>query len=148
MLTGTCQLCTPTHSFPLPTSHKCPEQINQELMNRVNSNPLWWVLPKHITNYVHALWSKKAKGQPVTFTDIFRMLIGETLIPSVRIWCFEGVPLFLHSTYSEIHNAHLAIQRLHFSFCFLNRGWTPSWVSCRKRQMKLRLLYPCSPACM
>uniref|UniRef100_A0A8C1SSE9 Phospholipase A2, group IVAb (cytosolic, calcium-dependent) n=1 Tax=Cyprinus carpio TaxID=7962 RepID=A0A8C1SSE9_CYPCA len=53
MLTGTCQLCTPTH-----------------------------ILPKHITNYVHALWSKKAIGQPVTFTDIFRMLIGETLIPS------------------------------------------------------------------
>uniref|UniRef100_A0A8C1HYB4 Phospholipase A2 group IVA n=1 Tax=Cyprinus carpio carpio TaxID=630221 RepID=A0A8C1HYB4_CYPCA len=53
MLTGTCQLCTPTH-----------------------------ILPKHITNYVHALWSKKAIGQPVTFTDIFRMLIGETFIPS------------------------------------------------------------------
>ncbi|KAL0164824.1 hypothetical protein M9458_040577, partial [Cirrhinus mrigala] len=61
---------------------KGPEQINKELMNRVSSNPLRLLLPKHITNYVHALWSKKATGQPVTFTDIFGMLIGETLIPS------------------------------------------------------------------
>lgn len=67
---------------------KGPEQINQELMNRVNSNPLRLLLPKHITNYVHALWSKKASGQPVTFTDIFGMLIGETLIPAVSIWSF------------------------------------------------------------
>ncbi|XP_056619991.1 cytosolic phospholipase A2 isoform X1 [Triplophysa dalaica] len=59
-----------------------PEQINRELMNRVSSNPLKLLLPKHITNYVHALWSKKSAGQPVTFTDIFGMLIGETLIPS------------------------------------------------------------------
>lgn len=62
-----------------------PEQINRELMNRVSSNPLKLLLPKHITNYVHALWSKKSAGQPVTFTDIFGMLIGETLIPSVGV---------------------------------------------------------------
>lgn len=62
-----------------------PEQINRELMNRVSSNPLKLLLPNHITNYVHALWSKKATGQPVTFTDIFGMLIGETLIPAVGV---------------------------------------------------------------
>ncbi|XP_051954449.1 cytosolic phospholipase A2-like isoform X2 [Xyrauchen texanus] len=62
---------------------KGPEQINQELMNRVSSNPLRLLHPKHITNYVHSLWSKKTAGQPVTFTDIFGMLIGETLIPAM-----------------------------------------------------------------
>ncbi|XP_062858105.1 cytosolic phospholipase A2 [Trichomycterus rosablanca] len=59
-----------------------PEQINQELMKSVSSNPLRLLLPQHITNYVQALWTKKASGQPVTFTDIFGMLIGETLIPA------------------------------------------------------------------
>ncbi|XP_017577932.1 cytosolic phospholipase A2 isoform X1 [Pygocentrus nattereri] len=59
-----------------------PEQINKELMKSVSSNPLRLLLPQHITNYVQALWSKKAGGQPVTFTDIFGMLIGETLIPA------------------------------------------------------------------
>lgn len=61
---------------------KGPEQINQELMKSVSSNPLRLLLPQHITNYAQALWSKKAGGQPVTFTDIFGMLIGETLIPA------------------------------------------------------------------
>uniref|UniRef100_A0A671PC09 Phospholipase A2 n=1 Tax=Sinocyclocheilus anshuiensis TaxID=1608454 RepID=A0A671PC09_9TELE len=80
-LSGSTWYMSTLYSHPeFPT--KGPEQINQELMNRVSSNPLRLLLPKHITNYVHALWSKKATGQPVTFTDIFGMLIGETLIPS------------------------------------------------------------------
>ncbi|KAK2884074.1 hypothetical protein Q8A67_017711 [Cirrhinus molitorella] len=80
-LSGSTWYMSTLYSHPeFPT--KGPEQINKELMNRVSSNPLRLLLPKHITNYVHALWSKKATGQPVTFTDIFGMLIGETLIPS------------------------------------------------------------------
>ncbi|XP_030626218.1 cytosolic phospholipase A2 isoform X2 [Chanos chanos] len=62
--------------------NKGPEQINKELMKSVSSNPLRLLLPQHITNYIQALWSKKAAGQPVTFTDVFGMLIGETLIPA------------------------------------------------------------------
>uniref|UniRef100_A0A673W8I7 Phospholipase A2 n=1 Tax=Salmo trutta TaxID=8032 RepID=A0A673W8I7_SALTR len=61
---------------------KGPKEINAELMKRVSSNPLRLLLPQHITNYIQSLWSKKANGQPVTFTDIFGMLIGETLIPA------------------------------------------------------------------
>ncbi|XP_061634889.1 cytosolic phospholipase A2-like isoform X3 [Phyllopteryx taeniolatus] len=62
--------------------NKGPKEINKELMNRVSSNPLRLLLPQHITNYIQALWTKKASGQPVTFTDVFGMLIGETLIPA------------------------------------------------------------------
>ncbi|XP_068445976.1 cytosolic phospholipase A2 [Clinocottus analis] len=62
--------------------NKGPKEINAELMKRVSSNPLKLLLPQHITNYIQALWTKKASGQPVTFTDIFGMLIGETLIPA------------------------------------------------------------------
>lgn len=65
-----------------------PKDINKELMNRISSNPLRLLLPQHITNYIQALWTKKATGQPVTFTDIFGMLIGETLIPAVRAVVF------------------------------------------------------------
>ncbi|CAL8256506.1 unnamed protein product [Merluccius merluccius] len=59
---------------------KGPKDINQELMKCVSSNPLRLLLPQHLTNYIQALWTKKAGGQPVTFTDIFGMLIGETLV--------------------------------------------------------------------
>nr|XP_040040450.1 cytosolic phospholipase A2 [Gasterosteus aculeatus aculeatus]XP_040040452.1 cytosolic phospholipase A2 [Gasterosteus aculeatus aculeatus] len=61
---------------------KGPKDINAELMKRVSSNPLKLLLPQHITNYIQALWTKKASGQPVTFTDVFGMLIGETLLPA------------------------------------------------------------------
>ncbi|XP_017346144.1 cytosolic phospholipase A2 isoform X2 [Ictalurus punctatus] len=60
---------------------KGPKDINQELMKRVSNNPLKLLMPQHIKRYIKALWKKKANGQPVTFTDIFGMLIGETLIP-------------------------------------------------------------------
>ncbi|KAA0719104.1 Cytosolic phospholipase A2 [Triplophysa tibetana] len=56
-------------------------EINKELMSRVSNNPLKLLLPQNINRYVKALWKKKSAGQPVTFTDIFGMLIGETLIP-------------------------------------------------------------------
>ncbi|KAG9338432.1 hypothetical protein JZ751_025836 [Albula glossodonta] len=61
--------------------NKGPQEINQELMKSVSSNPLRLLMPQHIKQYIKALWTKKAGGQPVTFTDIFGMLIGETLIP-------------------------------------------------------------------
>lgn len=60
---------------------KGPQDINQELMKRVSNSPLKLLMPLHIKRYIKALWKKKAGGQPVTFTDIFGMLIGETLIP-------------------------------------------------------------------
>ncbi|KAJ8384505.1 hypothetical protein AAFF_G00204200 [Aldrovandia affinis] len=57
------------------------QEINQELMKSVSCSPLRLLLPQHVKQYIQALWTKKANGQPVTFTDIFGMLIGDTLIP-------------------------------------------------------------------
>uniref|UniRef100_A0A3P8WHJ5 Phospholipase A2 n=1 Tax=Cynoglossus semilaevis TaxID=244447 RepID=A0A3P8WHJ5_CYNSE len=77
--------------------NKGPKDINKELMKRVSSNPLRLLLPQHITNYIQALWTKKARGQPVTFTDIFGMLIGETLIPAVRASSLKSDPICAQS---------------------------------------------------
>eukprot|EP00071_Canis_lupus_P021331 XP_013970620.1 cytosolic phospholipase A2 isoform X1 [Canis lupus familiaris] len=59
---------------------KGPEEINEELMKNVSYNPLLLLTPQKVKRYVESLWKKKSSGQPVTFTDIFGMLIGETLI--------------------------------------------------------------------
>ncbi|XP_012584379.1 PREDICTED: cytosolic phospholipase A2 [Condylura cristata] len=59
---------------------KGPDEINEELMKNVSYNPLLLLTPQKIKRYVESLWKKKSSGQPVTFTDIFGMLIGETLI--------------------------------------------------------------------
>lgn len=62
---------------------KGPEEINEELMKNVSHNPLLLLTPQKVKRYVESLWKKKSSGQPVTFTDIFGMLIGETLIHNV-----------------------------------------------------------------
>ncbi|XP_054837968.1 cytosolic phospholipase A2 isoform X2 [Eublepharis macularius] len=59
---------------------KGPKEINEELMDSVSHNPLKLLTPQKVKRYIEALWKKKSSGQPVTFTDIFGMLIGETLI--------------------------------------------------------------------
>ncbi|XP_063796313.1 cytosolic phospholipase A2 isoform X2 [Pseudophryne corroboree] len=59
---------------------KGPKEINQEVMNNVSHSPLLLLTPQKVKRYVEALWKKKSSGQPVTFTDVFSMLIGETLI--------------------------------------------------------------------
>ncbi|XP_029474070.1 cytosolic phospholipase A2 isoform X2 [Rhinatrema bivittatum] len=59
---------------------KGPREINKELMHNVSYNPLLLLTPQKVKRYVESLWKKKSSGQPVTFTDVFAMLIGETLI--------------------------------------------------------------------
>uniref|UniRef100_A0A670YUY2 Phospholipase A2 n=1 Tax=Pseudonaja textilis TaxID=8673 RepID=A0A670YUY2_PSETE len=59
---------------------KGPKEINAELRNSISHTPLKLLTPQKVKRYIEALWKKKRCGQPVTFTDIFGMLIGETLV--------------------------------------------------------------------
>uniref|UniRef100_A0A8C6XNX4 Phospholipase A2 n=1 Tax=Naja naja TaxID=35670 RepID=A0A8C6XNX4_NAJNA len=59
---------------------KGPKEINTELRNSISHTPLKLLTPQKVKRYIEALWKKKRSGQPVTFTDIFGMLIGETLV--------------------------------------------------------------------
>uniref|UniRef100_A0A2D4M9N8 Phospholipase A2 n=1 Tax=Micrurus spixii TaxID=129469 RepID=A0A2D4M9N8_9SAUR len=59
---------------------KGPKEINAELRNNISHTPLKLLTPQKVKRYIEALWKKKRCGQPVTFTDIFGMLIGETLV--------------------------------------------------------------------
>lgn len=62
---------------------KGPKEINEEVMTSVSHSPLLLLTPQKVKRYIEALWKKKSSGQPVTFTDVFSMLIGETLIRDV-----------------------------------------------------------------
>ncbi|NXH23577.1 PA24A phospholipase, partial [Myiagra hebetior] len=73
---------------------KGPKEINEELMNSVSHNPLLLLTPQKVKRYIEALWNKKSSGQPVTFTDIFGMLIGETLIHDVSARLLMLLKLF------------------------------------------------------
>ncbi|KAJ8011343.1 hypothetical protein DPEC_G00057150 [Dallia pectoralis] len=80
-LSGSTWYMSMLYSHPEFPENKGPGEINKELMRCVSNNPLKLLLPHHIRRYIKALWNKKSAGQPVTFTDVFGMLIGETLIP-------------------------------------------------------------------
>lgn len=78
-LSGSTWYMSTLYSNPeFPT--KGPDEINKELMENVSHNPMFLLNPLKVRRYLEALWKKKFGGQPVTFTDMFGMLIGETLI--------------------------------------------------------------------
>lgn len=110
---------------------KGPQDINKELMNRVSSNPLRLLMPQHVKNYIQALWTKKATGQPVTFTDIFGMLIGETLIPAVGAAHRFGV-LDIYLGFSLIF---MLYHYFHFHLKFLLIS--PDCFFCQRMDIKL-----------
>ncbi|NWV97480.1 PA24A phospholipase, partial [Machaerirhynchus nigripectus] len=81
---------------------KGPKEINEELMNSVSHNPLLLLTPQKVKRYIEALWNKKSSGQPVTFADIFGMLIGETLI-------HDRMDTTLSNMKEKINNAQCAL---------------------------------------
>lgn len=93
---------------------KGPKEINNELMNSVSHNPLKLLTPQKVKRYIEALWKKKSSGQPVTFTDIFGMLIGETLIHDVIFVCFCIWCLIYICEFKVLNVSFLVL-----SFCFL-----------------------------
>ncbi|KAG8132784.1 putative Phospholipase A2 protein [Naja naja] len=74
---------------------KGPKEINTELRNSISHTPLKLLTPQKVKRYIEALWKKKRSGQPVTFTDIFGMLIGETLVQNEKVnKAQSALPLF------------------------------------------------------
>ncbi|CAB1332260.1 unnamed protein product, partial [Coregonus sp. 'balchen'] len=73
---------------------KGPKEINVELMKRVSSNPLRLLLPQHITNYIQALWSKKANGQPRMDTKLSELQekVNEAQCPLPLFTCLHVKP--------------------------------------------------------
>ncbi|XP_072556091.1 cytosolic phospholipase A2-like [Paramormyrops kingsleyae] len=79
-LSGSTWCMSTLYSHPdFPT--KSPGEINQELKKRLANSPLRLLTLQHVSQYIYALQSKMAAGQPVGFTDIFGMFIGKALIP-------------------------------------------------------------------
>ncbi|CAK8673403.1 unnamed protein product [Clavelina lepadiformis] len=55
------------------------QEINNYIRSRIERNPFWSFL-KNFYSFRKAVISKRYAGQPVSFTDIFGMFIGKTLL--------------------------------------------------------------------
>nr|CAB3264920.1 cytosolic phospholipase A2 [Phallusia mammillata] len=62
-----------------------PEIINEEIRKNIQSSPFWLLRPECLMRYSHRLRAKMKSGQPVTFTDFFGLLIGQTLLGSDKM---------------------------------------------------------------
>jgi len=67
-----------------PTVH--PHQIRQELKENVKDNWMWLLLtPSWLYTHMSIILRKKSRGQPVSFTDFFGHLVGETILKDVSL---------------------------------------------------------------
>ena len=63
-----------------------PHQIRQELMENVEDNWMWLLLtPSWLYTHMSIILRKKSRGQPVSFTDFFGYLVGETILKDVSL---------------------------------------------------------------
>ena len=63
-----------------------PRKIRQDLRENVKDNWMWLLLtPSWMYNHMSIILRKKARGQPVSFTDFFGYLVGETILKDVSL---------------------------------------------------------------
>ena len=75
---------------------KSPSQLRQELRDSIKSTPLWLLNPASIYRYLSRIIAKRSQGQPVSFTDFFGHLVGETLLQGVSTCSFNPLKCQSH----------------------------------------------------
>jgi len=93
---------------------KSPKELRHELRDSIASNWVWKLVdPSSLYRYLSRVMKKRAHGQPISFTDLFGHLVGETLLKNVwfhfsclYVWFFffKFIYLFLKITENKIYN--------------------------------------------
>ena len=60
-----------------------PGEMQSELMNNVDKSLTRLLSPSSFFRYLNSVLTKRRQGQPVSFTDFFGHLVGETLLKGV-----------------------------------------------------------------
>lgn len=79
-LSGSTWYLSTLYSHPeWPNIH--PRKVRDELRENVKDNWMWLLLtPSWMYKHVNIILQKKSKGQPVSFTDFFGYLVGDTIL--------------------------------------------------------------------
>lgn len=64
---------------------KSPKELQPQLKDNIDSSPFLLLGPRSMYKYVSNIIEKRRQGQPVSFTDFFGHLVGETLLHEVRV---------------------------------------------------------------
>ncbi|XP_066028623.1 cytosolic phospholipase A2-like [Pocillopora verrucosa] len=79
-LSGAAWYLSTLYSHPdWPNTH--PSKIRQDLRKNVTDNWMWLLLtPSWMYSHMNIILDKRSRGQPVSFTDFFGYLVGETIL--------------------------------------------------------------------
>ena len=64
-----------------PSVH--PSEIREELRENIKESWMYKLTPSWLYKHIHIIGEKKSRGQPVSFTDFFGYLVGETILKDV-----------------------------------------------------------------
>ncbi|XP_062622371.1 cytosolic phospholipase A2-like [Saccostrea cucullata] len=59
---------------------KTPGELQEELGRNIEHSPFWLLKPQSLYTYVSRIVQKRRQGQPVSFTDFFGCLVGDTIL--------------------------------------------------------------------
>lgn len=57
----------------------------EQLRQNVQHNWIWMLTPSWLYKHIKIIHQKKIHGQPISFTDFFGYLVGETILRDVNI---------------------------------------------------------------
>lgn len=78
-LSGSTWYLSTLYSHPeFPNIH--PKIVEDELRKNVEDNWIWLLTPAWLYKHIKIIHEKKKRGQPISFTDFFGYLVGETIL--------------------------------------------------------------------
>ncbi|KAL4218780.1 Cytosolic phospholipase A2 [Mactra antiquata] len=78
-LSGSAWYLSTLYSHP-DWPEKSPRELRTELRDSISFSPFWKLNPNSMWRYLSNIKTKRSQGQPVSFTDFFGHLVGETLL--------------------------------------------------------------------
>ncbi|XP_067669562.1 cytosolic phospholipase A2-like isoform X1 [Haliotis asinina] len=55
-------------------------EVQEDLKNNIDRSIMWLLQPQSVYRYLQTILKKRREGQPVSFTDFFGHMVGETLL--------------------------------------------------------------------
>lgn len=78
-LSGSAWYISTLYSHP-DFPEKSPGDLQEELKRNISQSPFWLLSPRSLYRYTSNILTKYRRGQPVSFTDFFGHLLGDTLL--------------------------------------------------------------------
>ena len=115
------------YSHPeFPNIH--PKKVMEQLRQNVQHNWIWMLTPSWLYKHIQIIHQKKIQGQPISFTDFFGYLVGETILRDVSITWNPIDPFQINNCNNDrTKRCHKPRRTIHKFILGLTADATTSW---------------------